>query len=528
MPDPTSPVATLDSGASLRDRTISVHFVADNRTAAFAGLVDDAKADVISDGWAQSEIDRVMAALAGISTYADLTFVQTTDQNADLQMVLDSDELNDPDLLGYFYQPSTPGYSGALMGVFNANGHGWTTAGLLAGGLGYSTIIHEVLHGLGLDHPHDGDLILDGLDPDRPDYPFGDYGDFGLNQTVYTIMSYNDGYATAPSHSNDTGSAMGPMALDIAMLQEIYGANPDHANGDDSYTLTDLVSGWLAIWDTGGRDSITYDGNRDVTLDLRAATLRYEDGGGGYISAAKGIAGGYTIAAGVVIENATGGTGNDMLIGNDAANILTGRAGADTLTGGGHNDSLHGNSGSDIISGVTGTNMIYGHSGADTLTGGDGADTIFGNAGNDTIAAGAAGDLLYGGRGDDRLDGGSGQDILNGGIGQDRLTGGAGADTFVFDFVSDSWAGRADTITDFEAGIDRIDLSGIDADPAIQGNQSLHFGDAQTLTDTSGNIWVTLAGRDTFVHVDRDGDGIAEMGALMQNVNNLTDSDFIL
>ncbi|WP_439153795.1 M10 family metallopeptidase C-terminal domain-containing protein [Yoonia sp.] len=528
MPDPTSPVATLDSGASLRDRTISVHFVAENRTAAFAGLTTDEKADVISDGWAQAEIDRVMAALAGISTYADLTFVQTSDQNADFQMVLDNDELNDPDLLGYFYQPSTPDYTGALMGVFNVNGHGWTTLGLLAGGLGYSTIIHEVLHGLGLDHPHDGDLILDGLDPEQPDYPFGDFGDFNLNQTVYTIMSYNDGYAAAPSQDNDTGSAMGPMALDIAMLQEIYGANLGHANGNDSYDLTDVVSGWLAIWDTGGRDTITYHGSRDVTLDLRAATLRYEDGGGGFVSAADGIAGGYTIAAGVVIEDATGGNGNDMLIGNDAANVLTGRTGADTLIGGGNNDSLHGNSGSDAISGTAGTNLIYGNSGADRLTGGNGSDTIFGNAGNDIMVGGATGDLLNGGRGDDTLDGGAGPDILNGGIGHDRLTGGAGADTFVFDFISDSWAGRADTITDFEVGIDRIDLSGIDADLAMQGNQSLQFGDAGNLTDTSGNIWVTVAGRDTFVHVDRDGDSIAEMGALMQNVNDLTDSDFIL
>ncbi len=39
-----------------------------------------------------------------------------------------------------------------------------------------------------------------------------------------------------------------------------------------------------------------------AVIDLRAATLRYEEGGGGFVSAVNGIAGGFTIAAGVVIE----------------------------------------------------------------------------------------------------------------------------------------------------------------------------------------------------------------------------------
>lgn len=517
MPDSDSPVATLDTGTKRGDDLVTVYFVPN-------GLQAPAGYDAtISDGWTSYEISRAMAALTSISNYIDVTFAQTTNPNADFQMVLDDDDFPGPGSLAYFYLPAFFGSTGQQIGVFNADGYGWDTNGLQPGGLGFSTIIHEALHGLGLDHPHEGDAVLRGVTE-----PFGDYGDFGLNQTVYTIMSYNDGYAAAPSQDNDTGSAMGPMALDIAILQEIYGANLSHANGNDCYELTDFISGWLAIWDTGGRDTITYHGSRDVTLDLRAATLRYEDGGGGFISAADGIAGGYTIAAGVLIENATGGNGNDMLIGNDAANVLTGRTGADTLIGGGNNDSLHGNSGSDAINGTAGTNLIYGNSGADRLTGGNGSDTIFGNAGNDIMFGGATGDLLNGGRGDDTLDGGAGPDILNGGMGRDRLTGGTGADVFVFDFISDSWAGRPDTITDFDVGIDRIDLSGIDADLAMQGNQSLQFGDARSLTDTSGNIWVTVVGRDTFVHVDRDGDNIAEMGALMQNVNDLTDSDFIL
>ncbi|MBL4543940.1 MAG: hypothetical protein JKP97_19525, partial [Rhodobacteraceae bacterium] len=58
------------------------------------------------------------------------------------------------------------------------------------------------------------------------------------------------------------------------------------------------------------------------------------------------------------------------------------------------------------------------------------------------------------GGGNDTLRGGDGDDGVWGGIGNDLLTGGAGADRFVFAAGDD-----ADTITDFEDGIDKLDLS---------------------------------------------------------------------
>lgn len=68
-----------------------------------------------------------------------------------------------------------------------------------------------------------------------------------------------------------------------------------------------------------------------MVIDLREATLELEEGGGGWLSYADGIYGGYTIANGVVIENATGGSGDDAIVGNAADNVLTGGAGADTF-----------------------------------------------------------------------------------------------------------------------------------------------------------------------------------------------------
>uniref|UniRef100_UPI0035672C08 DUF5801 repeats-in-toxin domain-containing protein n=1 Tax=Pseudomonas sp. TaxID=306 RepID=UPI0035672C08 len=62
---------------------------------------------------------------------------------------------------------------------------------------------------------------------------------------------------------------------------------------------------------------------------------------------------------------------------------------------------------------------------------------------------------LFGYGGNDTLIGGSGDDILLGGLGNDTLTGGAGADIFRWQ------AGETghDVVTDFELGVDSLDLS---------------------------------------------------------------------
>jgi hypothetical protein len=334
-PAPT-PLDTLDSGnfRGDADNVITVYFVESGDQAEFATSfsLDEAT----SEGWTQSERDAVMTALGVISNYANITFELTTNPNADFQMA--SDDLNDNGLLGYFYLPAGENYTGTSMGVFNSQGFGWSTSGLAAGGLGFSTIIHEALHGLGLDHPHDG-VVLSGVTS-----AFGDYGDFELNQGVYTIMSYNAGWNEVGTSNNNYGDSASPMALDIAMLQQFYGANTTYNNGNNTYVLADANAAgtaWLSIWDTDGVDTITYSGARDTVIDLRPATLEYEVGGGGFISNAAGVQGGFTIANGVVIENATSGSGNDILVGNDANNVLTGNGGNDLLIGGNGHDTLN-------------------------------------------------------------------------------------------------------------------------------------------------------------------------------------------
>lgn len=96
---------------------------------------------------------------------------------------------------------------------------------------------------------------------------------------------------------------------------------------DNHYVLADSFTGSKTFNDASGTDLI------DAAAVSSAVTINLNAG------QTSTIAGGsFVIAAGVQIENAFGGAGNDTLIGNDVGNVLRGNGGADTLTGNGGAD----------------------------------------------------------------------------------------------------------------------------------------------------------------------------------------------
>ncbi|WP_340139067.1 VCBS domain-containing protein [Vibrio vulnificus] len=103
-------------------------------------------------------------------------------------------------------------------------------------------------------------------------------------------------------------------------------------------------------------------------------------------------------------------------------------------------------------------------------------------------------DTLDGGLGDDILYGQGGNDILIGGLGDDILTGGEGADIFKFvDQGTGLRDGERDTITDFTAGKDKIDLSDLlhtDLDDSIE---SLLSRDEIGLAINGGHLELTIS-----------------------------------
>ena len=199
--------------------------------------------------------------------------------------------------------------------------------------------------------------------------PFDSFGAGNLNQGIFTVMSYNDGWTLRdgilPTNATYGGST-GLGSLDIAALQAMYGANTTTNAGSNVYTLASFNTagvGYQAIWDTGGNDTIQHNGSNAAQIDLRPATLDYSAFGAGGVSYVSGVKGGFTIANGVVIENATGGSGNDTIVGNSAENVLNGRGGNDVI------HSLSNGSNDNTIFGGTGHDTIY-------VAGGTGADTV--------------------------------------------------------------------------------------------------------------------------------------------------------
>lgn len=303
-----------------------------------------------------------------------------------------------------------------------------------------------------------------------------------------------------------------------------------------------------------------------------------------------GYAGNDTLIGGWGNDTLRGDSGKDKLFGNLGNDILLGGTGKDVLDGGVGNDLLDGGAGEDmagysqsssgvtvsldlskaqeirvgskhtlrdienlkgsdfddVLAGDAGKNKIYGldgvdrisgASGSDLLNGGSGNDKIYGQNGNDKVNGGNGADKLFGGAGNDKLFGQDGKDKLQGDTGKDILTGGKGADIFVFRKTSDSTTktSTADVITDFQKGVDRVDLHLMDASIKLVGNNAFTFDGTKAFgTSKQGDIYFEKfnnAGKKndyTMVYIDTDADKGAEMKIKFFGLINFAADDFIL
>ena len=467
---------------------------------------------IVAKGMVDWEMNAFELALDKYEQVADIVYVETEDRYAADIVVVTYQGTPGPglSLLGRMSPPDTPSEG---QTEYNAGDERWTQEDLAPGGFYFSTLIHELGHGHGMAHPHDSGggraSVMRGVEEES----VANYttGDFDLNQGVFTMMSYEDGWQTSPygmpSSTAGYGFIGSLMAMDIAVIQDKYGVNEEWATGNDTYVMIDEnrtttfdgngeviqeATSYKSIWDAGGNDSIVYSGARNANIDLRPATLRYEFGGGGWVSYDYGIHVVFTIDNAVTIENAIGGSGNDKLTGNDAVNFLDGGlgndavdggagddvifggagnnnllggdgndyinagAGADFADGGLGNDQLETGGGNDVVFGGLGNDGLMTGDGDDYVNAGDGNDIIFAGAGDDDALGGAGNDYLAGGDGADYLEGGGGDDGFDGGAGSDMLFGGDGAD--IFHFTAALGADNVDLIVDFVSGSDKIAL----------------------------------------------------------------------
>ena len=323
-------------------------------------------------------------------------------------------------------------------------------------------------------------------------------------------------------------------------------------SGNDRFELSSFDD---RVYGHDGNDTMFGNGGNDTLLGGNGNDRLF--GGPGH-DRLLGEAGNDHIEGGTGNDTLFGGSGNDTLLGgpgidrlhlDDGDDVLRGGDGRDwlvvgargatvDLTIGGPQNTGYGR---DVISGIpniqggAGNDVLMGNAAANTLLGGGGNDRLFGRLGADRLEGNAGNDLLDGGLGNDTLLGGFGSDTLIGGSGTDILTGGPGADVFVFRSLGDTSrdVSRADVITDFQRGLDRIDLRQIDADTGRAGNNSFSFigtADFSRAGQVSYERIDRPGTQNDFTHVllDVDGDGRADGIIRLQGLHNLTANDFLL
>jgi hypothetical protein len=272
------------------------------------------------------------------------------------------------DLAGYAYFPTSVG---------GRPGDIWLSAEDLPdnwdkGSYGFVTLVHEIGHTLGLDHPFVVSTAPATLDSQR-----------------FTVMSYNWLEERYVSFSIENGQfyanfsqpvAETPMVLDIAVAQQKYGADPDTRADSTTYKFDAMKASLRTIYDAGGTDTIDLTGISFANVvDLQPGAYSSI----AMVSAAEQIAywtakyplyaqfigevfnkvmpesgrkvytftDNFAISLSTYIENVLGGSGNDEISGNSEANVLIGNAG---------NDILSGLSGSDRLEGGEGNDHLYG------------------------------------------------------------------------------------------------------------------------------------------------------------------------
>ncbi|WP_242126643.1 cadherin domain-containing protein [Sphingobium sp. Sx8-8] len=137
-------------------------------------------------------------------------------------------------------------------------------------------------------------------------------------------------------------------------------------------------------------------------------------------------------------------------------------------------------------------------------------------------------DVLKGGAGVDTINGLGGNDLITGGGSGDILTGGLGADSFIYNAISDSTPRAMDLITDFQDGIDRINLSAVDANSTLRGLQHFTFIDQANFT-APGQLHFHSDGINTFIEGNTDSNPLTtEFRIELLGVHMLSASDFIL
>ena len=313
-----------------------------------------------AQGWAPLSAvqqQRATEAMSYIASVVDLTFAQSTVSDAPNTITFGTNDQTGSS--GYARYPSSTSLGSDVL-LDNSDSTANTT--LADGSPGALTLIHELGHALGLEHPF-ASTDVEGTAADPP------YLSEAEDRTRWSVMSYTE----SPEQYHLQYSP-----LDIAALQYLYGPSPSSRTGDDIYKVSPNEPSF--IWDGGGIDTLSAENcSQGCTIFLTPGYWGFTGSAQAPLITAPGQ---ITVNFGTRIENLLGSAQADALTGNDWNNRIDGGSGDDTLIGGLGSDTLAGGDGQDTAvyalaaSNYTVTSLSTGGYQVVAKTGAEGQDTV--------------------------------------------------------------------------------------------------------------------------------------------------------
>jgi hypothetical protein len=244
-------------------------------------------------------------------------------------------------------------------------------------GIGRSTIVHELGHALGLTHPFEGPSALPANE-DNSANTVMTYTDFRLKDPQFAGTQTGSGTEVDVEYAYVAPDRF--MPYDIAVLQAVYGPDPNYLASDTTYTFGNTPF-YTTIWDAGGVDILDFSDTsyyniidltpgshshinyRDIDTRIAEQQAVYRDqlNTSYYDSWVADIFTGesadiYTgekalgIAWGTIVEDVTGGPAGNRITDNAVDNYLTGGVGNDLFyLGAGGFDTVVGGGGYDLV-----------------------------------------------------------------------------------------------------------------------------------------------------------------------------------